>query len=184
MPALPANGVLLALGLGGISLYFTVQTLLALALVWRCFAMRASALLTWPAKGPGLRPVWLGLGVLSAALMVAGSLTGARWLHVYSQGIMAFYFLAVPRLSQTIRLGLYRTGIWTETSFVPYDRIARFAFVEAPAIILMLVPRGSARAVHLTVPGDEYGTVRKILHQQTRDRVLRPDGSILGLGDA
>jgi hypothetical protein len=143
--------------------------------------MRDTALVTWPAGGPRLRFVWLGLGILSACSMVVGGLTGARWLHVYSQGIMAFFFLGVPHLTKTMRIGFYESGIWTETTFVPYGRIGRWAFAESPEIRLMLVPRGSGRALQLVIPRDEYGAARKILQGKTRDQVLAPDAAILDL---
>ena len=181
MPGLPANSVLLAVGLAGIAVYFSVQTVRSLALVWRCVAMRDAALVVWPASGPRLRFVWLGLGILSASSMVVGGLTGAQWLHIYSQGIMAFFFLGVPHLIRTMRLGFYESGIWTETTFVPYGRIGRWAFAESPVIRLMLVPRGSGRALQLAIPRDEYGTVRKILQLKTREHVLSPEGAILDL---
>jgi hypothetical protein len=175
------NDVALSIGLAAIAIYFTVQTTIALSLVIRCWAMRRRVLAVWPARGPRLRGVWLALGLVASVLAVGGAILDARWLHTLSQGVMAVYFLAVPPLARTMSVGFYATGIWLETGFLPYDRITRWTFHETPDVLLILVVRGTGRAVVLPVPSEEYGLARKILHTQVRDRVLQPDPAILNL---
>ncbi len=178
-----SNDVALTIALAGIALYFSVQTVVAASLVLRCWAMRRQAVLAWPAHGPTLRPVWMALGIVAALLAVGGAALDARWVHTFSQGIMAVYFLAVPPLARTMGVGFYTRGIWLETGFVRYDRIARWTFHDSPDVLLILVLRGSERAVVLAVPNEEYGTSRKILQMQVRDHVLQPDPAILDLDE-
>lgn len=175
------NDVAISIGLGGIAVYFSVQTVLALTLVIRCGTMRPQILTAWPARGPRMPGVWLALGLVASVLAVGGAILEARWLHTFSQGVMAVYFLAVPPLARTMNVGFYATGIWLETGFVRYQRITRWTFHESPDVLLILVLRGTGRAVVLPVPNEEYGRARKILHMQVRDHVLQPDPAILNL---
>ena len=55
---------------------------------------------------------------------------------------MAAYFIVMVPLVSRIPLGLYESGVWGDAGFVPYEKIARMAFLETPEISLVLVPRG------------------------------------------
>ena len=71
---------------------------------------------------------------------------GKPFYHVYSQAIMAAYFILMVPLVSRIPLGLYESGVWGDAGFVPYEKIARMAFLETPEISLVLVPRGGRAA--------------------------------------
>jgi hypothetical protein len=158
--------VLIARGLAGYRLFLKV---------------RPTALLTWPVRRPAHFPFLLALGAVAAALAVINSTMNRPFHHVYSQGVMAVYFMVMVPLSARIQLGLYRDGVWADAGFLPYDKIARMAFREAPEIVLVMVPRGRSGAFRLPVPSSEYGAVRKILEDKIRARVVNPEKAILGL---
>jgi len=158
--------VLIARGLAGYRLFLKV---------------RPTALLTWPVRRPAHFPFLLALGVVAAALAVINSTMNRPFHHVYSQGVMAVYFMVMVPLSARIQLGLYRDGVWADAGFLPYEKIARMAFREAPEIVLVMVPRGRSGAFRLPVPSSEYGAVRKILEDKIRARVVTPEKAILGL---
>ena len=158
--------MLIARGLAGYRLFLKV---------------RPTALLTWPVRRPAHFPFLLALGVVAAALAVINSTMNRPFHHVYSQGVMAVYFMVMVPLSARIQLGLYRDGVWADAGFLPYEKIARMAFREAPEIVLVMVPRGRSGAFRLPVPSSEYGAVRKILEDKIRARVVTPEKAILGL---
>src|SRR5262249_41723338 len=101
--------------------------------------------------------------------------------HVVSQALMALYFILMVPLSRRIRFGLYRDGVWGDGGFLAYGDIRRMAFLETPAIVLVLLPRGGSRPLRLPVPPDEYGAVRNLLEEKTRDGVMQTQERILGL---
>jgi hypothetical protein len=158
--------VLIARGLAGYRLFLKV---------------RPTALLTWPVRRPAHFPFLLALGAVAAALAVINSTMNRPFHHVYSQGVMAVYFMVMVPLSARIQLGLYRDGVWADAGFLPYEKIARMAFREAPEIVLVMVPRGRSGAFRLPVPSSEYGAVRKILEDKIRARVVNVEKAILGL---
>ena len=158
--------MLIARGLAGYRLFLKV---------------RPTAILTWPVRRPAHFPFLLALGAVAAALAVINSTMNRPFHHVYSQGVMAVYFMVMVPLSARIQLGLYRDGVWADAGFLPYEKIARMAFREAPEIVLVMVPRGRSGAFRLPVPSSEYGAVRKILEDKIRARVVNPEKAILGL---
>jgi hypothetical protein len=158
--------VLIARGLNGYLLFLKV---------------RPTALLTWPVRRPAQLPFLLALGVIAAALAIINGTMNRPFHHVYSQGVMAVYFMVMVPLSARIQLGLYRDGVWADAGFLPYDKIGRMAFREAPDIVLILVPRGRSGPFRLPVPSSEYGAVRKILEEKIRARVVNVEKAILGL---
>ena len=158
--------MLIARGLAGYRLFLKV---------------RPTALLTWPVRRPAHFPFLFALGVVAAALAVINGTMNRPFHHVYSQGVMAVYFMVMVPLSARIQLGLYRDGVWADAGFLPYEKIARMAFREAPEIVLIMVPRGRSGAFRLPVPSSEYGAVRKILEEKIRARVVNVEKAILGL---
>jgi hypothetical protein len=158
--------VLIARGLAGYRLFLKV---------------RPTALLTWPVRRPAHFPFLLALGVVAAALAVINSTMNRPFHHVYSQGVMAVYFLVMVPLLARIPLGLYRDGVWADAGLLRYENIGRIAIRETPEIVLLLVPRGRSRALRLGVPSSEYGAVRKILEDKIRARVVNVEKAILGL---
>ena len=168
--------ILLALGA-----YFSVLVVIAMRHWLRARRLRPEALLLWPPAASKNVPLLMALGVLSLAVAALNSGMGKPFYHVYSQGIMAAYFILMVPLVSRIPLGLYESGVWGDAGFVPYEKIARMAFLETPEISLVLVPRGARGAVRLTVPPREYGAVRKIIEEKSRAHVVNVEDAILGL---
>jgi hypothetical protein len=123
----------------------------------------------------------LALGVVAAAVAVLNSTLDRPFHHVYSQGVMAVYFMVMVPLSARIQVGLYRDGVWTDAGFLPYDKIGRMAFRETPEIVLILVPRGRPGLYRLPAPSAQYDAVRTILDEKIRERVVNVEKAILGL---
>jgi hypothetical protein len=177
-----SNDLVLTLGLLGIGLYFSVLLVRGMAGYLKFRRVWPTALVTWPVPPPRHLPLLLALGVVSAAVAFLNGYRGRPPHHVYSQVVMALYFMVMVPLSARIHLGLYRDGVWADAGFLPYDKIGRMAFRETPEIVLILLPRDHhSRSFRLPVPPAEYGTVRKILDEKIRAHILNMEASILGL---
>lgn len=173
--------LVLTLGLWIVGIYFSTLTMRALRCLLHFRRTRSAEVLAWPAQGAASRVIGFGIGMLAAGLTLLAVAQQARFHQVFSQGVTAVYFLLLVPLLSRVRPGLYQAGIWTDGGFAAYDRISRWTFSEAPDIRLLLVLRGRERALHMRVPPDQYGAVRKFLHQLMRDNRLRPDPEILDL---
>ncbi len=173
---MPSNETILTVGLLGLGIYFSVLLVRGLLGYLRFRRVRPTALLIWPGRPPDHLPFLLGLGVLSLALTVILGYLNRPFHHVYGMAVMAAYFMLMVPLSARIHLGFYRDGVWADTGFLPYAKIARMAFSEGREIVLLLLPRGGSGAFRLPVPRDEYGAVRKILEEKIRDRVVSIEG--------
>jgi hypothetical protein len=179
---MPSNDTILTLGLLGLAIYFSVLVARGIAAYLRFRKLRATALLTWPGPPPAHFPLLLTLGAISAGLAVLNSYMDRPFHHVYSQGVMALYFILMVPLLARIPFGFYRDGIWADAGFLPYGQIARLAFRETPEIVLILLPRGRrAPSFRLPVPPGEYGAARKVLEEKIRAHVVRIESGILGL---
>ena len=180
MAGLP-NDLLLTLILLALAIYFSVLVAWALSSYLQFRRLAPTALLSWPARRPRHLPLLVGLGVVSFAVAVLNGTLNRPFHHVYSQGVMAAYFIVMVPLVTRIRPGLYRDGVWADAGFLPWGRIGRIAFVENPEIVLVLIPRGSSTPFRLAVPPGEYGAVRKVLEEKIRERELTMEKAILGL---
>lgn len=147
----------------------------------RALRLGPTARHTWPARRPAFYPFLLFLGVLSAVLTVVAVAGGRPFVHVYSQGVMALYFLFMAPLLTRIRHGLYEGGVWADAGFLPYGEIGRMAFREGREIVLVLLPRNRSRPFRLRVPPAEYGAVQKVLDEKVRSHELKTDQGLLGL---
>jgi hypothetical protein len=179
----PANQVGLTVALLVVAVYFTI--LVGWALVrYRVYrGVAGTDVVTWPRRRRWHDGLLVGLGVASAFVAVLNAVLERPPHHVYSQGIMAVYFLVVVPLSARIRLGFYRDGVWSENGFLAWREIGRLAFREKPEIVLLLLRRGSrARLYRLPVPPDEYGPVRRVLSDMIRTGTVVVDEPLLGLG--
>jgi hypothetical protein len=172
--------VFLTLTLLALGIYFSILVAFALGRYLLFRRLRATALLTWPGRSRHL-PLLVALGLLSLAVAVLNGSLRRPFHHVYSQGVMAAYFILMVPLLSRIHLGLYEDGVWAEPGFLPYGKIGRMAFVEAPEIVLVMLPRGGSRTFRLLVPPGEYGAVRKVLEEKIRTHELQMEEAILGL---
>jgi hypothetical protein len=171
----------LTLALLGLGLYFSVLLVRGLFGYLRFRRVRPTAVVTWPVGRPRSFRLLLGLGVLGAVLSVLPGYLTRPLYHVFGLGVMALYFIFMVPLATRIHLGLYRDGVWAEAGFLPYADIGRMAFHEEPDIVLFLLPRGRSAPFRLPVPRAEYGTVRKVLEEKIRERVVNVERGILGL---
>lgn len=168
--------ILLALGI-----YFSVLVAKSLSAYLLFRRIRRGALVTWSVPRPGHFPFLLALGFVSAGVAVLNSYLQRPFHHVYSQGVMAVYFVVLVPLSAGIPRGLYRDGLWADNGFLPYGKIGRMAFVERPEIVLVLVPKSGSGALRLPIPASEYGAVRRVLEDKIREREVTMEQAILGL---
>lgn len=155
-----SNQALLAFALGLLAVYFTLLVALSMYRYRRFHRVRGTELVTWCRKSSWRRSLLLLLGVASALVALLNLAVGRPLHHVYSQAIMALYFLVVVPLMNRLPVGLYRDGVWSESGFLPWAEVGRIAFREAPEIVLLLLRRGHATTpFRLPVPPDEYGPV-------------------------
>jgi hypothetical protein len=177
---LPSD-TLLTLILLALAIYFSVLVARALGAYLQFRRLAPTALVSWTPPRPRYLSWLVALGVVSFAVAVLNGTLNRPFHHVYSQGVMAAYFIVMVPLVARIRPGLYRDGVWADRGFLAWDRIGRLAFVEADEIVLVLVPRGGSSPMRLLVPAEDYGTVRKLLEEKIRARQLTMEKAILGL---
>jgi ABC-type polysaccharide transport system permease subunit len=175
------SDLLLTVILLALAIYFSVLVARALSAYLQFRRLAPTALVSWTPPRPRYLSWLVALGVVSFAVAVLNGTLNRPFHHVYSQGVMAAYFIVMVPLVARIRPGLYRDGIWADRGFLSWERIGRMAFVETPEIVLVMVPRGGASPMRLAVPPGEYGTVRKLLEEKIRARQLMMEKAILGL---
>jgi hypothetical protein len=172
---------IVSLGLLALGVYFTIQLIRGLLGYQAYRRVRPTAIITWPAPPQATTPWLVALGVLGGGLAVLNAWLGRPPHHVYGLAVMAVYFVVMVPLATRIRFGLYRDGIWADAGFIRWEEIARIAFVERPDLLLILIPRSGHGSFRLPVPSGEYGAVRKLLAEKSRDGELHLDPTILGL---
>ncbi|HEV7499823.1 MAG TPA: hypothetical protein VGQ33_07460 [Vicinamibacteria bacterium] len=172
---------MLTIVLAALGVYFSVLNGRGLLRYAEFRRVQSTALLTWPVGHPRYFQMQLVLGVLSGAVAVLNASMHRPVHHVFSQAVMALYFIVIVPLSARIHLGLYRDGVWGDAGFLPYAQIGRMAFRETPDIVLYLLPRGRSRPLRLPVPAAEYGAVRKVLEEKKREGLVSTQERILGL---
>jgi hypothetical protein len=175
----PFQQQLVSLGLAFLGIYFAIQLVRGIAGYLRYRRVAPTALVTWPTPRPARLPLLTGLGVLGAVLAVLNASNGRPVHHVLGLALMAVYFLGMVPLARRIRFGVYRDGVWAHRGFVGWGDVARIAFVEGPPIVLLLNPRRGGASYKLPVPGEEYGTVRKLLDEKARTGALQLEPVIL-----
>lgn len=176
-----ANETMLTIVLGALGVYFSVLDGRGLLRYAQFRRVRRTAVLTWPIVHPRSFALQVGLGIVSGGVAVLNGYLDRPAHHVFSQAVMALYFILIVPLSARIHLGLYRDGVWADAGFLPYAQIGRMAFRETPDIVLFLLPRGRSRPLRLPVPPGEYGAVRKLLEEKKREGAVQAPERILGL---
>lgn len=175
------NQVALTIALVAVALYFSAHIAHGLLRYRRFRRLQPTAILTWPVPRSTHRKALLALGIVAGFATILNLRLHYSFHVVYSQAVIALYFILMVPLSGRIHLGLYEGGLWSETGFVPYDRIGRVAFREAPELVLLVLPRNGSGAFRLPVPPGEYGAVRRILGDKIRHHGVHLDEGILGL---
>ncbi len=151
--------LLLVLGLG-----FLVADLRAVVDHLRYWKRRRTALLLWPALDPPFFSLQLIIGGTLGLLMAYNLLfrvTAAE--ELFGEGMMFVYYAYAVPLAHRVERGFFRDGIWTDSAFLPYDRVGAVSWREEPEPVLLLADRERARALRLVVPGELYGAVRRVL---------------------
>jgi len=118
-----SNQAILTLGLLGVGVYFSVLILRGISGLLLFHRVWPTALITWRARPPAYRPLLMALGVVATALTVLTLLRQRPFFHVYSQAVMALYFMLMVPLAERIQRGLYGDGVWTDVGFLRYGRI-------------------------------------------------------------
>jgi len=172
---------LVSIGLAFLGLYFAVQLARGTLGFLHYRRIAPTALATWPTPRPALLPLLIALGASGAVLALVLAWQRKPVHHVVGFALMSLYFLGLVPLARRIRLGLYRGGVWAHRGFLPWGEVARIAFVEGPPIVLLLKPRRGSASYKLPVPGAEYGAVRKLLEEKSREGALNLDPAILGI---
>jgi len=72
--------------------------------------VRRTAVLTWPLPHPRHFALQLVLGVVSGAVAVLNGIMDRPIHHVFSQAVMALYFIVILPLVHTHSVGFYRDG--------------------------------------------------------------------------
>ena len=184
-----APQLLLLLGIG-----FLVANVRAGIDALRFLRRRSSALLTWRGPRPRYYGMQLALGVILGVLLAydilrlmraAPAMRGRFAPQVFGVGMMFVYYGYLVPLSRRIGRGFYADGIWSETGFVPYWRIAAVAWREGEEIALVIVSRLRNLARRLIVPGVHYGAARRLLREKiaAHDIQLIHTGLELGAHD-
>ena len=171
----------------GLALIFAVWIVLVLRSYLQFRRVAAASLLAWDSERPWFFGLCLGIGFFMIVLTgVSAFLLKRPAIHVLSQGLMAVFYTVVFPLAFRIRKGFYRTGIWSDRGFVPYQDIRWFGWRDRPDITLALRMEGGllrpTDAV-LRVPGAYYGEARRILADRVKDRSLRVEQTVLGLAE-
>jgi hypothetical protein len=177
----PEQQQIVSLGLAFLGLYFAVQLSRGILGVLRYRRVAPTALATWPTPRPARLPLLAALGVSAAILAPVLAWQHKPVHHVVAFALMAVYFLGMVPLARRIRLGVYRGGVWAHRGFLPWEGVARIAFLEGPPIVLLLRPRQGGGPYKLPVPGAEYGRVRKLLQEKARAGALHLEPGILGI---
>jgi hypothetical protein len=172
--------ILLALGVG-----FLVANVLVAADLLRWRRRRRTAMVVWVARKPPYYGMSLGIGVVLGFLVLFKAWYQLRPPSEFFGELMMFvYYGYMLPLSTRITRGLYADGIWTDSAFVPYTRIAGITWRGG---ILLVVPHGTAVARRLEVPSASLGEVRRMLRDKISSHVIEMDegpGLHLGARDA
>jgi hypothetical protein len=105
-----ANQLMLSIVLGGLGVYFSVLNGRGLLRYAQFRRVRPTAVLTWSLPHPRHYALQLILGVVSGAVAVLNASMDRPVHHVFSQSVMALYFMLIVPLSTRIQIGFYRDG--------------------------------------------------------------------------
>jgi hypothetical protein len=179
---------LLGLSFVALTLLFAIWNTASLYQYLAYRRVAPTAELTWPPAKPWFYNLCLGMGFFMVSLTAIMIFFLDRpALTVVAQGLMALYYTVLFPLSFQIRRGLYGSGLWTESGFVPYSRVRTLNWRDEPQIVLVVTMEGGLGRTgyaRLVVPGELYGQARKILAGHIEDRSLTVGKSILGLSDS
>jgi hypothetical protein len=170
--------LLLLFGIG-----FLAANLVGLGQQSQYWRRRRSALLTWRPARPALFQMQVGVGVVLGLLFAFNLLLRPGAVEqAFGVGMMFVYYAVVVPLGSRIERGFYRDGVWSDRRFVPYARIGALSWREEPHPSLLLASRNGRSAARLSVPGGQFGAVRRLLRDLIGRHVIRLDDAGLHLG--
>jgi len=170
--------LLLLFGVG-----FLVANLLGLAEQARYWRRRRTSLLTWSGKRPQLYQMQVGIGVALGFLFIYDLLLRPGVVEqTFGVGMMFVYYAGIVPLSGRIERGFYRDGIWSDRRFVRYSRIGAMSWNEEAEPVLLLAWRNGRTATRLSVPGHQFGAVRRLLRDLIGHHTIRLEDTGLHLG--
>jgi hypothetical protein len=171
------TGILLLLGAG----FFVANA--RLALQYSQFLQRRSrALLTWPGRKPPNYTMQLGIGVV-LGLLVFYKIVVLR-TQAFGETMMFVYYAYLMPLSRRIGRGFYEDGIWTDSTFIPYQDVGGVSWREGEHdVTLIVISRLRSLARRLIVPGDKYRTARRLLRDKMAAHEIQFTGTGLDLGE-
>jgi len=142
---------------------------------------RRSALLTWPSPRPPYYGMSLAIGVVLGFLVFYKIAVIKR--QAVGETMMFIYYGYLTPLMRRIKRGFYEDGIWTDSSFIPYNEIGGLSWRETEHdATLVVISRLRNLARLLKVPGDKYGAARRILRDKIGEHAIHFTGTGLDLG--
>jgi hypothetical protein len=145
---------------------------------------KRSALVVWEAPKPRYYGFNLALGVACGLLIAVKVFYLRRPLQqLFGEGMMFVYYGYAYPLSTRIARGIYRDGIWSDSGFMRWADISAVSWKEEEGRVrLVLVRRARNIARKLTVPGNLYGQVRRVLLDRIKAHDIHIGGTGLDLG--
>lgn len=170
--------LLILLGAG-----FLVLNVRLFVQAFRYRRLRRHALLTWPPPRPPLYRLFLWVGALLGVLIVY-KLAVLRLYptQVFGEAMMLVYYVYAMPLGQKIRRGMYEDGLWSDSGFIPYQKIGGLTWREGEAPTLVILYRWRTFARRLQVPQPLYGEARRVLRDKIAAHDIHFTGKSLDLG--
>jgi hypothetical protein len=156
---------------------------------------KRTALLVWEAPKPRFYAFNLALGVACGVLLAVEVFMLKRPIRdLFGEAMMFIYYGYAFPLSTRISRGFYRDGVWSDSGFMRWARIAAVSWKEAQAeavpetsqprgtMTLVLISSVRSLARRLTVPGPVYGQARRVLLDRIKAHDIHIGGTGLDLG--
>ena len=170
------TGTLLLLGTG----FLVANVRLILELI-RFRRRRRAALLIWRGPPPPYYGLTLALGVATGLLVMVKLLVVHR--QAFGELMMFVYFGYLVPISRRIGRGFYEDGIWSDSSFIPYNEVGGISWREGEhAVSLVVISRLRNIARRLAVPLEHYGAARRLLRDKIGEHKIHFFGTGLDLG--
>jgi hypothetical protein len=171
--------LLLLFGVG-----FLAATARAVYLHLRYLSRRRGALLLWPGQKPPFFGMQIGIAV-ALGLLLAYNLAFRQLPPVetlFGEAMMFLYYAYAVPMTARIPRGVYADGVWSDRAFVRFASIGGISWREGKDPVLLLATEGGGTARTLTVPGQHYGAVRRLLRDLISEHRIRLSGHGLDLG--
>jgi hypothetical protein len=145
--------------------------------------MQRAALLTWPPPRPPLYRLFLWVGaVLAIVIFYKLAVLKLHPKFVFGETMMLVYYVYAMPLGQKIRRGMYEDGLWSDSGFIPYQKIGGLTWREGEAPTLVILYRWRTFARRLQVPQPLYGEARRVLRDKIAAHDIHFTGKSLDLG--